>query len=44
MHGFDADREYLLRAGNVLSAGFLAGRAWRHALRGPPLPPWQRGP
>jgi hypothetical protein len=41
IHAFDAYREYLLRAGSVLTAVYLA---WR-IRRGPrlrSLPPWQR--
>jgi hypothetical protein len=42
-HAFDAYREYLLRAGAVLSAVYLAWRI-RRGPRMRPLPPWQRPP
>jgi hypothetical protein len=41
IHAFDAYREYLLRAGAVLSAVYLAWRI-RRGPRMRSLPPWQR--
>jgi len=41
MHAFDAYRDYLIRGGAVLTAGYLAWRI-RRGPRMRSLPPWQR--